>query len=60
MQVVDPRVESRLLARLANALVDILLGFAEHLLDARRVDAAVSDEVLHRDAADFAANGVEA
>ena len=60
MQVVDSRVESRLLARFANALVNVLFGFAEHLLDARRVDAAVCDEVLHRDAADFATNGVEA
>ena len=60
MQVVNPRVESRLLARFANALVNVLLGFSEHLLNARRVDAAVSDEVFHRDTTDFAANGVEA
>ena len=60
MQVVDARVEGGLLARLLDALVDEGLGLLEHLLDARGVDAAVGDEVLHRDAADLAAHGIEA
>ena len=36
------------------------LGLLEHLLDAGRVDAAVRDEALERDAADLAADRVEA
>ena len=40
--------------------LDERLGLLEHLLDARRVDAAVGDERLERDAADLAAHRVEA
>ena len=36
------------------------LGLAEHLLDARRVDAAVGDQLLEREAGDLAAHAVEA
>ena len=60
MQVVDARVEGGLLARLLHALVHERLGLAEHLLDARRMDAPVGHEVLHGHAADLAANRVEA
>ena len=60
VHVMDARVERRLLSSFLNALVHELLGLLEHLLDARRVDAPVRDEVLHRDAADLATNRIEA
>ena len=60
MQVVDAGVEGGLLARLLHALVHERLGLAEHLLDARRMDAPVGHEVLHGHAADLAADRVEA
>ena len=45
MQIVDADVESGLLAGLAHALLDKVRRLLVHLLDARRVDAAVGDEV---------------
>ena len=60
VQVVDAGVERGLLARFLDALVHERLGLAEHLLDARRMDAAVGHEVLHRHAADLATDRVEA
>ncbi len=60
MQIMDAGVEGGLFARLLNALVHQLHSLAVHLLDACRVNTPVSDEVLHRDAPDFAAHRVEA
>ena len=56
----NARVECSLLASLLHALVHELFCLAEHLFDARGMDAAVGNEVFHGDAADFAANRVEA
>lgn len=60
MQVMNAHVEGSLLSSLLNLLVYLLFRFGIHLLDTRRMDTAVCDEVLHGDATDFAANGVEA
>ena len=60
MEVVEARVEDGLLAGLLDLLGHIRLGLVEHLLDARGMDAAVLDEALERDAADLAADRVEA
>ena len=60
VQPVDTAVEGGLLAGLVDLLADELLGLVEHLLDASRMDAAVGDERLQRDAADLAAHRIEA
>ena len=39
--------------------LDLLLRFGDDLLDPRRMDAAVGDELVERDFGDFAADGVE-
>ena len=58
-QIVDTRLEGGRLAGLLDLLIDVALGLLEHLLDARRVNAPVGDEVFQRDAPDLAAHGVE-
>ena len=40
------------------ALLDLLLGLAHHLLDARRMDAAVRDQPLQGNAGDLAADRI--
>ena len=60
VQVVDAGVEGGLLAGLLDALPHECLGLLVHLLDARRVDAAVGDEVLEGHASGLATNGLEA
>ena len=60
VQIVDANVERSLLARILHLLIDLLFGLRIHLFDARRMDAAVGDEVFHGDAADFATNRIEA
>ena len=56
----DARIEGSLLSGLLHALLHELLCLRVHLLDARRMDAPVGDEVLERDACGLAANGIEA
>ena len=46
MHAVDAELEDRLLAGLADALLDLLLGLAHHLLDAAGMDAPVGDQAL--------------
>ena len=60
VQVMDAGVEGGLLAGLADALGDERLRLLVELLDTRRVDAAVGDEVLQGDAGGLATDGVEA
>lgn len=60
MQVMDPRIEGGLFARFANALVNEIGGLVVHLLDARRMDTAICDEVLQRNASGLATNRIEA
>src|SRR5579885_2582760 len=60
MDPVDADLEHSPLARFANGLVELLLGFADHLLDARGVDAAIGDEPLEREAGQLAADRVVA
>ena len=55
----DTRLEGGRLAGLLDLLVDVALGLLEHLLDARRVNAPVGDEVFQSDAPDLAAHGIE-
>ncbi len=56
----DLELEERRLAVLLDALVELALDLLDHLFDARRMDAAVGDQPLERDAGDLAAEGVEA
>ena len=53
------RLEDRLLARLADDLLDLRLRLVVHLLDPRRVDAAVLDQLRQREARHLAAQPVE-
>ncbi len=59
VQTADLRFLHGLLAEPANLLLDILLRFGDQLLDARRMDSAVGDELVECDAGNFAANRVE-
>ena len=56
---VHVRLEQRLLALLHHVVVDLGLGLVVGLLDARRVDAAVLDELLERQLRDLAPHRVE-
>ena len=56
----DVRLEGRALALRLYRGVDLALGLGDHLLDARRVDAAVLNELLKRDPRDLTPHGVEA
>ena len=53
------RFEHRLLTRLPDVLVELDLGEVVHLLDARRMDAAVLDQLQQRHSRDLPANAVE-
>ena len=53
------RLEHGLLAGMADVIVDFGLGEVVHLLDPRRVDAAVLDELQEGHLGDLAADGVE-
>ena len=53
------RLEHGLLAGLADVLLDLRLRLVEHLLDPRRVDPAVLDELGERELRDLAAHAVE-
>ena len=59
MQPVDAGLERRPLAGLADPSIDVPLRFLHHLLDPRRVDPAVGQELLQRHLRDFAANRIE-
>ena len=60
VQTVDVRLEGRALALRLYRGVDLALGLGDHLLDARRVDAAVLNELLKRNPRDLTPHGVEA
>ena len=53
------RVDHGLLARLQDAGLDVFLRLRDHLLDARRMDAPVDDQLRQRAARDFAPDGIE-
>ena len=53
-------VETGLLARLLDGGLDLGSRLSEHLLDARRVDASVGEQLGERQASDLAAHRVEA
>lgn len=52
-------LECRLLARLLDRRVNLALRLLDHLLDARRMDASVGDQLLKRNARDLAAYRIE-
>ena len=60
VQVVDAGIEGSLLASLAHALLNQVGGLVIHLLDAGRVNAAVSDKVLKGHAGGLATDRIEA
>ena len=60
VEAVDPHLEAGALAFLLEVLVHVLLDLLHHLLDARRVDAAVGDEPLERQPRHLAAERVVA
>src|SRR6185503_8020576 len=60
VDAVQAEIEHGLLARFLADLVDFLLGLANALLDASRVNATIRDERADRDARDLAADRVEA
>ncbi len=60
MQIVQPELERDRRAFLAHFFVGLVLDLLDDLLDARRVDAAVGDQLLDRLLGDFAAVGIEA
>ena len=55
----DICLERSLFARLADLLFDLFLGGVVRLLDASRVDPPVSEQILERDARNFAAHSIE-
>ena len=59
MQADDVGLLRRLLADPADVLLHLLLGFLDDLLDPRRMDAAVLDQLLERELGDLAADAVE-
>jgi len=59
-QAVHVGVEARLFAGLLDRRFDLGLSLGVCLLDARRVDAPVGDELRQREAGDLAAHAVEA
>ena len=59
MEVVEPELERRGLAFLADRLLHLRLDLLDHLLDARRVDAAVGDEPRNRLPRDLAPERIE-
>ena len=59
VQAVDARIEGHLLAGVEDVLLDFLADLGNDLLDARRLDAAVGDQLGHAPAGDLAADRVE-
>ena len=59
VQVVDTGIEGSLFASLAHALLNQVGGLVIHLLDAGRVNAAVSNKVLEGDARGLATDRIE-
>ena len=60
MQAGHARLVRRRLALLANLLLDLLLGLGDDLLDPRRMDPPVLDQLRQRQARDLAAHRIEA
>ena len=60
VQIVDTGIEGSLFASLAHALLNQVGGLVIHLLDAGRVNAAVSNKVLEGDAGGLATDRIEA
>ena len=60
MEVVQPELEGRRLAFLADRLLHLGLDLLDDFFDARRVDAAVGDEALDGLPGDFAPERIEA
>ena len=60
VQRADVGLEHRLLAHLDDVLVDLRVRLVVGLLDPRRVDAAVLEQLLQRQPRDLAADAVEA
>ena len=59
IEPVDTDLEGRAFAGLLDAGLDLRLGLFDHFLDAGRMDPAVADEALERDAGHLAADGIE-
>ena len=59
MELAAVRLEDGLFARLADEVVYLGLRLVVHLLDARRMDAAVLEQLLKRQLRDLSANAVE-
>ena len=53
------RLERRLFAQPMNMTIHVFMGLLDDLLDPRRVDSAVLDQLLERQLGDLAANAVE-
>ena len=60
VEAADVGVEAGLLARLHHVALELGLGLVVGLLDPRRVDAAVLEQLLERHAGDLAPHAVEA
>ena len=60
VEALDVGVEAGLLAGLEDVALELGLGLVVGLLDARRVDAAVLQQLLERHPGDLAADAVEA
>ena len=60
MHALDVALQHRLLADLPDVLLHLLLRQVDDFLDPRRVDAAVRDQLLHRDLRHLAPHRVEA
>ena len=60
MQPVHAGLEGGLLARLLDGVVHLAARLFNHLFNACRMDAAVRNQLLKRDARDFAAHRVKA
>ncbi len=59
MQAVDAEVDGGAFARFDDLVFELFLHLRDNLFDARGVDAAVGNELMQREAAGFAADGVE-
>ena len=59
VDAVHVRLEHGLLAGLADLVVHLAAGLFDHFLDARRMDAAIGDELFECDAGDLAADRIE-
>ena len=59
MNAVNARLERRLLARLLDALIDLTACLLDHLLDTRRMNTPILDQLLKGDARHLAAHGIK-